>query len=373
LSYDETHRFMKRVAIGTQDVVLVCFDPGQPQPVQLLLNETGVDLNTALRTEPEGERIPRGKFVVGRSQQIRKVLDLAQRYAIHDITALITGETGTGKDILAQYVHSYSSRANKPFVACNLASMPETLVESELFGYAKGAFTGAQKDKKGLLEAAEGGTLFLDEIGDLSPTLQVKLLRLLENQEYYRIGESSPRRAKVRIIAATNRDLEQDILEKTFRNDLYYRINSARMQLPPLRERKDDVPLLAEHFVYQMSLAMKRPPRQISNAVHAALLEYSWPGNIRELKNVLESAVMVCNGDTLVVGDLPMHLERHAVENRDTISASTVRRIDAAELNLIRKTLQGTNGNKAMAAEQLGISTRTLYRKIGKLSVLGSA
>ena len=293
---------------------------------------------------------------------------MASRYASHDITVLITGETGTGKEIMARHIHNQSSRRDKPFVPCNMTAIPETLVESELFGYVKGAFTGADKNKRGLIEAAEEGSLFLDEIGDLPPTIQLKLLRFLESREFYKVGESTPKIADVRIIAATNKDLDKAILEDGFRKDLYYRLNSARIILPPLRERKEDIILLVANFVYQTCRQTQKAIKKISSSVKVLLLDYPWPGNIRELKNVIESAVMVSDDEYLTLSDLPMHLQQYATNHRDEIGAKAIRNITEAEREIIEQALKESNGNKAKAAELLGISTRTLYRKIVKFS-----
>jgi transcriptional regulator with PAS, ATPase and Fis domain len=307
-------------------------------------------------------------LVIGETPKFHKVLDLASRYAQHDITVLITGETGTGKEVIARYLHAHSSRRDSPLVACNVTSIPETLVESELFGYVKGAFTGADKNKKGLIEAAQGGTLFLDEIGDLALSIQLKLLRFLETREFYKVGDSSPKTANVRIVAATNRDLDKMIQENTFRKDLYYRLNSARIILPPLRERKEDIILLVANFVYQSCRETQKPLKKISSSVKALFLDYPWPGNIREVKTAIESAVMVSDGEFLTLGDLPMNLQQYAIGHREEIGAKAIRNIDDAERTLVEEVLKETNGNKAKAAELLGISLRTLYRKLEKFT-----
>jgi len=363
-SSDDFHRFVERVLLPTHGILLCFgFNPDNLDQLGVFFDRISGRVPASLESGTD-----LAAMVVGTNAALLETLHLAKRYAAYDVTVLITGETGTGKDVVARYIHRHSARADRPFVACSLASIPETLVESELFGYAKGAFTGAEKNREGFLEAARGGTLFLDEIGDLTPSLQVKLLRLLENHEYYRLGESTPRQADVRIIAATNRDLEADMVEKRFRHDLYYRLNGARIMVPALRERKEDIPALTAHFLELASVAMKERPKEPSSAVSAALLDYSWPGNIRELKNVMESAAMVSDQHFLLMSDLPMQLQRHAVQHRDVIGARAMRKIDEAELHLIQRTLQMTHGDKKMAARQLGISTRTLYRKLVKLT-----
>jgi transcriptional regulator with PAS, ATPase and Fis domain len=281
---------------------------------------------------------------------------------------LITGETGTGKEVMARYIHGQSARRQGPLIACNMTAIPETLVESELFGYVKGAFTGADKNKKGFIEAAEGGTLFLDEIGDLPLTIQLKLLRFLESREFYRVGESTAKTADVRIVAATNNNMEQAIQEHRFREDLYYRLNSARVILPALRERRDDILPLVEYFMAQSCRRIQRPLKTLSQSVQTLLTEYSWPGNIRELRNVVESATLVADGEYLTVSDLPMHLQQYATGHREEISVKVTGRIDEAEREVIRIALREAKGDKAEAAKRLGISLRTLYRKLEKFA-----
>jgi transcriptional regulator with PAS, ATPase and Fis domain len=305
---------------------------------------------------------------MGVSQKFREVIDLANRYASHTITVLITGETGTGKELVARYIHGHSPRKDKPLVACNMTAIPETLIESELFGYVKGAFTGAGGDKTGLIEAAEGGTLFLDEIGELPLNAQVKLLRFLESREYYKVGDSAPKSADVRIIAAANRDLEKAIEEGSFRKDLYYRLNGARVILPPLRERKEDIIPLSENFAHQASVLAQKPYCKVSSSVLALFMHYSWPGNIRELKNTIESAVMVSEGEYLTMADLPMHLQQYATGYPEEIATKAIRNIRDAERYVIAEALKEAGGSKTKASELLGISLRTLYRKLERMN-----
>jgi transcriptional regulator with PAS, ATPase and Fis domain len=350
-----------RMQAAAADTVFIHFHSQFPQSLSFLLNRngpaTGVgSVGTDLHTPT----------VIGGSTKFCEVLSLANRYAPYDITVLITGETGTGKEVMAQYIHTHSARRESPLVACNMTAIPETLVESELFGYVKGAFTGADKNKKGLIEAAEGGTLFLDEIGDLPLAIQLKLLRFLESREFYRIGESAPKTADVRIIAATNNNMEKAIQEHRFREDLYYRLTSARIILPALRERKEDIPLLAEHFTVQACQQMQKPIKKISQSAQTVLSDYSWPGNIRELRNVIESAVLVSDGDYVTLADLPMHLQQYATGHREEISAKVAGKLDEAEKEVILAALREANGDKTLAAKRLGISTRTLYRKLEK-------
>ncbi|HEY7322827.1 MAG TPA: sigma-54 dependent transcriptional regulator [Candidatus Binatia bacterium] len=356
--------FLDRVRNTPSETTVFCYHPKHNRPLCSLLGhvaDTGGEAKS-----PHSARTP---LMIGETPQFHEVLNLANRYALHDITVLITGETGTGKEVMAQYIHSLGPRADKPFVGCNMTAIPETLVESELFGYVKGAFTGADRNKKGFIEAAEGGTLFLDEIGDLAPAIQLKLLRFLETREFYKVGESTPKTSDVRIIAATNKELDTAIQNNGFRKDLYFRLNSARIILPPLHDRREDIILLVANFLYQACSQFRKPLKKVSSSAKALFLDYPWPGNIRELKSVVESAVMVSDGDYITLSDLPMNLQNYATGHREEIGTKAIRNIEEGEKNLIEEALRQTNGNKAKAAEALGISTRTLYRKIEKFSL----
>jgi transcriptional regulator with PAS, ATPase and Fis domain len=355
--------FVQKLRAAPSELALVCYYPQHAQHLYTLL---GAPAPFQDGKAPELVQMP---LMIGETPQFQEVISLAARYALHDITVLITGETGTGKEVMAQFIHSQGPRADKPFVGCNMTAIPETLVESELFGYVRGAFTGADKNKKGLIEAAEGGTLFLDEIGDLAPAVQLKLLRFLESREFYKVGDSSPKISDVRIIAATNKELDEAIQSNGFRKDLYFRLNSARVILPPLRERKEDIILLVANIVYQACHHFQKPLKKISSSVKALFLNYPWPGNIRELKSVIESAVMVSDGEYVTLSELPMNLQQYATGHREEIGSKAIRNIEEGERALIEEALRQTNGNKAKAAEALGISTRTLYRKIEKFAL----
>jgi transcriptional regulator with PAS, ATPase and Fis domain len=358
-------RFLDRIYRLGRQVTLVCYHPQNTHALYTLLGQTSHPTSDSLI--PHSIKPP---LMIGETPQFYEVLNLANRYAMHDITVLITGETGTGKEVMAQYIHSNGSRATKPFVGCNMTAIPETLVESELFGYVRGAFTGAERNKKGLIEAAEGGTLFLDEIGELAPAIQLKLLRFLETRQYYRVGESTPKTSDVRIVAATNKELEEAIQGTGFRKDLYFRLNSARIILPPLRGRKEDIILMVANFVYQACNQFHKPLKKLSSSAKALFLDYPWPGNIRELKSVVESAAMVSDGQYITIADLPMNLQHYATGHREEIGTKAIKNIEEGEKNLIEDALRQTNGNKAKAAEALGISTRTLYRKIERFDIM---
>jgi transcriptional regulator with PAS, ATPase and Fis domain len=350
--------------IRPSEITILCY---HPKHIRSLCNLLGSATDSPGDVKsPHTAKTP---LMIGETPQFHEVLNLAKRYALHDITVLVTGETGTGKEVMAQYIHSLGPRADKPFVGCNMTAIPETLVESELFGYVKGAFTGADRNKKGFIEAAEGGTLFLDEIGDLAPAIQLKLLRFLETREFYKVGEATPKTSDVRIIAATNKELDTAIQNNGFRKDLYFRLNSARIILPPLRDRREDIILLVANFVYQACNQFRKPLKKVSSSAKALFLDYPWPGNIRELRSVVESAVMVSDGDYITLSDLPMNLQNYATGHREEIGTKAIRNIEEGEKNLIEDALRQTNGNKAKAAEALGISTRTLYRKIEKFSL----
>jgi transcriptional regulator with PAS, ATPase and Fis domain len=361
---DGWEAFLERLRAHPAELSLVCYHAEHAQHLHSLIS------HSAQGTE-DGKSVAtlNVQQMIGDTPQFHEVLNLANRYAMHDITVLITGETGTGKEVMAQYIHSQGSRANKPFVGCNMTAIPETLVESELFGYVRGAFTGADRNKKGLIEAAEGGTLFLDEIGDLAPAIQLKLLRFLETREFYKVGESSPRTSDVRIIAATNKELEDAIQHNSFRKDLYFRLNSARVILPPLRERRQDIILMVANFVYQCCNQYQKPLKKLTSSAKALFLDYHWPGNIRELRSVIESSVMVSDSEYITITDLPMNLQQYATGRREEIGTRAIRNIEEGEKALIEDALRQTSGNKAKAAEALGISTRTLYRKIEKFAL----
>jgi transcriptional regulator with PAS, ATPase and Fis domain len=358
-------RLLDRIYRLDTQVTLVCYHPQNTQALYTLLGQASHPTTDSLT--PHSIKSP---LMIGETPQFYEVLNLANRYAMHDITVLITGETGTGKEVMAQYIHSNGSRATKPFVGCNMTAIPETLVESELFGYVRGAFTGAERNKKGLIEAAEGGTLFLDEIGELPPAIQLKLLRFLETRQYYRVGESTAKSSDVRIVAATNKELEEAIQGTSFRKDLYFRLNSARIILPPLRGRKEDIILMVANFIYQACKQFHKPLKTLSSSAKALFLDYPWPGNIRELKSVIESAAMVSDGQYITIADLPMNLQHYATGHREEIGTKAIKNIEEGERNLIEDALRQTNGNKAKAAEALGISTRTLYRKIERFEIL---
>jgi DNA-binding NtrC family response regulator len=304
--------------------------------------------------------------IVGSSATLRRVLDVAGQAAPSNATVLVLGESGTGKELIARHIHERSARAAAPFVAVNCAAIPETILEAELFGHERGAFTGALVRREGRFAKASSGTLFLDEIGEISPAVQVKLLRVLQEGEYEPVGGDTVR-ADVRIVAATNKDLAGEVSAARFREDLYYRLNVIAITAPPLRTRREDIPLLADHFLGMYCAKNKRTrlvaPREVLQVLH----DYGWPGNVRELENVIERAVVLCRGEQLGIDDLPEGL-RHPTERATgplTIEIGTP--LDEVERRLIRETLRHARGDKSLAAQLLGISARTVYRKLADM------
>jgi two-component system response regulator AtoC len=318
------------------------------------------------RLEEELQAI-RGFEIVGHSPAFRAAMDVARKVARHPSTVLITGESGTGKELIARLIHQSSPRADHAFVAVNCGAIPDTLLESELFGHVRGSFTGASTDKPGLFEEAENGTLFLDEIGELPLPLQVKLLRVLQEGEVRRVGANSSRKVDVRVVAATNRDLAADASAGRFREDLYYRVNVVGVRLPPLRERREDIPELAHHFVRRHGARLGFQTASIDAAGMRLLAEHSWPGNVRELENVIERALVLSGGEPIGVEHLTdlVHRPRRPAEASSAEGDLSVkRRTEELERRLIRRALERTRGNRTRAARLLDLSHRALLYKI---------
>ena len=324
------------------------------------------DENTRLRSELEDRFRPEN--IIGNSGAMREVYRAIQQVAIGDTTVLIRGESGTGKELVAHAIHYSSPRARGPFVKVNCAALSEGLLESELFGHEKGAFTGAVQSRKGRIEEAEGGTLFLDEIGDFTPAIQVKLLRVLQEREYERVGSSKTLKANVRILTATNRDLEEAAASGQFRQDLYYRINVFPIILPPLRERKDDILLLADHFVERYAQRMDKDVRRISTPAINMMFAYHWPGNVRELENCIERAVLLSTDGVIHGHHLPPTLQTS--DASDTVGEGTLQdRVDLFERDVIVDALKRCSGNMAEAARDLGATARVLRYKVHHLGI----
>ncbi|HYE66122.1 MAG TPA: sigma-54 dependent transcriptional regulator [Pyrinomonadaceae bacterium] len=310
----------------------------------------------------------RGAFgeLVGNSEPMRQIYALIEQVAPSSVSVLITGESGTGKEIVARTIHNLSPRKDAPFVAINCSAIPETLMESELFGYEKGAFTGAASRRQGCFELATGGTLLLDEIAEMPTLLQAKLLRVLEERCLRRLGSTQEIPVDVRVLACTNKDPHEAVRDSTFREDLLYRLNVIKIELPPLRERKDDLPLLAQHLVTQLAEKHKRPARFFSPAALEVLRSHAWPGNVRELRNVIERAVIICSGEEIERHHLaPYPVEqRMRVRSEDTVTFPVGTPIEEVERQMILRTLQKTDNNKTRAAELLCISLKTLHNKL---------
>ncbi len=320
--------------------------------------------NRALKREIRRKGDRGGARPVGTSRSFAQVVEMAETVAPSDSTVLLTGESGTGKEVLARYIHGLSERSEGPFLSINCGALPENLLESELFGHVKGAFTGAVRDKEGLLVAADGGTFFLDEIAEMSPQTQVKLLRALQEREVTPVGATEAVPVDVRLLAATNRNLEEDVRTGSFRTDLYYRLNVIALHLPPLRERWEDIPLLVRHFLSRMAGEGGDPP-EVSDEAMELLGKYPWPGNVRELENALERAVVLAGaGERLEPKHLPDRVveppEPRFVEEREHESPT----LEVVERAYIEWVLRAEEGNKSRAAEVLGIDPSTLYRKI---------
>ncbi len=301
---------------------------------------------------------------IGASPEFRKALELAESVAGSDSTILIRGESGSGKEVFARYIHELSERSDAHFLSLNCAALPEGLLESELFGHVKGSFTGAVRDKEGLFVAASGGSFFLDEVGEMVPSTQVKLLRVLQEREVIPVGSTKAVQVDVRLIAATNRDLERDIEQGRFRSDLYYRLNVISCELPPLRNRVDDIPLLAEHFLTREVERTGDKPRKLSDELLRILQEYQWPGNVRELENVIERALVLSSGSTIREESLPPRLREQPVTPLIQDAPPANPTLEVIERAYIEHVLRAENGNKSRAAEVLGIDPSTLYRKI---------
>ncbi len=314
-----------------------------------------------------------GQFQVGdlvsRSAAMHRIFDVVPQVSASDATVLILGETGTGKELLARAIHNLSPRHTRPFVAVNCGALPDTLLESELFGYVKGAFTGAAKDKPGRFALAEGGTLFLDEIGDISPALQVRLLRVLQEKTYEPLGGTRVLHANVRVVAATHRDLSAQIRKGAFREDLYYRLNVVKLDLPPLRKRMEDVPLLVEHFMARFNRRQGKSVTGVTPDVMALLMAHNYPGNVRELENIIERAFVLCGTGKIEQAHLPLELTGHPAVSRTPVGETITAQTQASETQAILNALERHGFNRLAAARELGLHKSTLFRKIKALGI----
>jgi DNA-binding NtrC family response regulator len=302
--------------------------------------------------------------LLGDAASMRAVFELVDKVAPTHSTVLVTGESGTGKELVARAVHARSSLADREFLAVNVTAIPQDMVEAQLFGHEKGSFTGADRKREGILRSVRSGTVFLDEIGDLPMPTQVKLLRAIESHEVLPVGADRPEKVEFRLIAATHRDLEQSVKEGRFRQDLFYRLNVFRVQLPPLRERREDIPKLVEHFISRHARAIGKAPRSMSNEAMKRLLAYPWPGNVRELSNVIERAMILASGDTIDLADLPAEFQQASAAPTELKQA-----VEQFERQHISWVLRTVAGNREQAARALGIDVATLYRRLAKLHV----
>jgi two-component system nitrogen regulation response regulator GlnG len=399
-AYGTTQTAIEAMKLGAYDYLLKPFDvPKLKEVVSAALRASQAMRQTVtLETSLSAEDLATG--MVGRSAAMQEVFKLIGQLAVSDATVLITGESGTGKELAARAIYTHSRRAHQPFLAINCAAIPETLLESELFGHEKGAFTGAATQRIGKFEQCHGGTLFLDEIGDMTLPTQTKILRVLQSGEFERVGGNQPVKVDVRVIAATNRPLEQAVAEKKFREDLFYRLNVVRLHLPPLRERKEDVPLLVEFFLRKLTRATGRPRPGLAPETLALLSRHDWPGNVRELENVLQRALVVAKGDTLLPQDLPAELRGGAVSaplSAPAVPAPAAAPSPAAapadvvawvralfdwarqdprrqllptvERELVLQALRETGGNQLQAARLLGMTRATLRKRIERYGI----
>ena len=347
---------------GAQDYLLKPFDPEELGVIIEKIIEHQARARENLFLREQYKELARFESMIGQSESMQAVFDIITDVAATDSTVLITGETGTGKGLAARAIHSNSPRSEGPFVVVNCGAVPEHLIESELFGYQKGAFTDAKETKKGRLELAHGGTLFLDEIGEISIRMQIDLLRVLEDRVFYRVGGTQPIEADFRIITATNRDLEKAVREESFREDLYYRLNVISFKMPPLRERKEDIPLLAEYFLRRFSREINRPVDRISREAMDEMMLYEWPGNVRELENAIERAVVVGKERILRPEHLPFYRATSLVAPPD----DTLKEVEKAHIIHI---LDSNQWNIARTAKILGIDRSTLYSKIKRYNI----
>jgi DNA-binding NtrC family response regulator len=361
-AYGSVSTAIEAMKNGAFDYLMKPFDPNElGLLIEKIIDRQARDLETLFLKEEYRERT-RFESMLGQSRAMQEVFRLIEDVALTDSTVLITGETGTGKGLAAKAIHSKSSRCNGPFVAVNCGAFPEHLLESELFGHQKGAFTDAKASKKGRLEMAHGGTLFLDEIGEISMRMQIDLLRVMEDRVFYRVGGTQPIEADFRVIAATNKELAQAIRDRTFRQDLFYRLNVISFVMPPLRERKEDIPILAEHFLQRFSQESNKNIDKISREAMDEMMLYEWPGNVRELENAIERAVVVGKRRTVQPEDLPIF----AAEHRTMVADQSLQEIEKAHILAI---LGENDWNIKKSADILQIDRSTLYSKIKRYGI----
>ena len=366
-AYADTSEAVQLLKEGADDYLIKPTRQEDIEHVILRVNEKVALLHEALLPPSDGPTAsPAVSGIIYRSEAMAAMMSMAARAAASEATVLVTGESGTGKELVARFIHDRSARSG-PFIAVNISAFPETLAESELFGHRKGAFTGAAVDRIGRFEEAQAGTLFLDEIGEISPPLQVKLLRAIQFGQIERVGENSVRSLDVRIVAATNQNLAELVEKGQFRRDLYYRLNVIEIDLPPIRERRGDIRLLVDHFIQRYSQRDSKPIRGISREALDNLIKRPFPGNVRELENIIERAVVLCRGDVIRMEDLPPSPEG---SSKKMLSGGYERRMTDFETELLESALAVSKGNKSAAARELGMTERHLRSRMERLGLL---
>jgi two-component system nitrogen regulation response regulator GlnG len=390
-AYGTTQTAIQAMKLGAYDYLLKPFDVPRLKEIVGQACKAAHDMRQVVSYQPLLEREDYELGIVGRSEPMQQVFKLIGQLAVSDATALITGESGTGKELVARAIYHHSQRSHQPFLAVNCAAIPEQLLESELFGHERGAFTGATLQRVGKFEQSNHGTLFLDEIGDMTPATQTKILRVLQSGTFERVGGNQPLQVDVRIIAATNQALEQAVAARQFREDLFYRLNVVRLHLPPLRERREDIPLLVNYFLEKLARGQQCAPKSIAPAVIKTLAQYHWPGNVRELENAIRRALVVAKGDTILLSDLPAEITGAGAntplaaagrEAAGTDTATLARQLfqwarrdpkckvlPAVERELVVQALKETHGNQVQAARLLGITRATLRKRIAKFGI----
>jgi len=365
-AYGTVERAVEAMQEGAYDFITRPFKPEQiAHTVRKALERQKLKRGIEILSEEVGERY---QLIVGESPRMKQAVDLARKTAASNATVLLLGESGTGKEIFARSIHNWSARADRPFIAINSVGLSKELLESELFGYEPGAFTGAQRRKRGKVELAQGGTIFFDEIGDISQDLQAKLLRFLQEREFERVGGMAPIAVDVRVIAATNRDLERSVREGLFREDLYHRLNVVAIKLPPLRERKEDVPIFLEYFLRKHATAIGKVITAVTDEARERLLAYSWPGNVREVSNVIERAIVLSSGPNITLRNLPSRIA--GGEGSGLFENLSYRDgMNAARKLLILKALSRTQGNRSAAAKLLGLESKYLLKLMKSLQI----
>jgi DNA-binding NtrC family response regulator len=369
-AYDDTREAVSILKEGADDYIIKPTRAEEIERLVIRINERSVLIHEAFLPPNKGAvASPATAGIIYSSASMASVMSMASRSADSDATVLISGESGTGKELVARFIHQRAARRKGAFVAVNISALPESLVESELFGHSKGAFTGAGTERMGRFEEADGGTLFLDEIGDITPALQVKLLRTIQFGEVERVGENTARRLDVRIVAATNRDLKVFVATGKFRSDLFYRINVIDILVPPLRDRKEDIKLLIEHFIARFNERNNRHIRGFSREALDRLMRHSFPGNIRELENIIERTVVLCRGDLILESDLPILEEKADPSLCMDAQGGYEVVMERFERDLLEKAISRNNGNHSAAARELGITERHIRSRLYRLGM----